>query len=74
MGALGRNAGASLRDSGYADMSKVAVMRALPARACELICLTPSTCEIACSMGSTISRSTAGGEAPGHPMETEMFG
>ena len=27
---------------------------------------TPSTCEIACSSGSTISRSTAGGEAPGH--------
>jgi len=50
------------------------VIRALPGRAWEEICLTPSTWEIACSIGSTISRSTAGGDAPGQLIETEMFG
>ena len=56
------------------DMSKVAVMRALPDRAEEAIDWTPSTWEMACSMGSTICRSMAGGEAPCQLIETEMFG
>src|SRR4051812_25040729 len=55
-------------------MSNVAVMGALPERAWDAIDCTPSTCDSACSMGSTILRSTAGGEGPGHDSETVKVG
>ena len=48
----------------------MAVIRALPERARDASDWTPSTCESACSMGSTIWRSTAGGDAPGQERDT----
>src|SRR5690348_8939336 len=56
------------------DMSKVAVMRPLPERACDASDCTPSTCDKACSIGSMIWRSTDEGDAPGHDSETVILG
>jgi hypothetical protein len=60
--------------STFRDMSNMAVTRALPCRDCDVICWMPSTCEMACSRGSVISRSTADGDAPGQLTETLMLG
>ncbi len=56
------------------EMSNVTVMRQEPDRACDWICWMPSTWESDCSSGSQISRSMAGGDAPGQLTETLMLG
>src|SRR6185312_14288356 len=56
------------------EMSKVAVMRAEPCLADEVISCTPVTCEIASSIGLMRPVSMSSGEAPGQETLTETVG
>ncbi len=54
--------------------SKMTMIDAKLSSACELMSSTPEMLEIASSMGSTISRSTPSGEAPGYGIEMATTG
>src|SRR5580658_3507620 len=56
------------------DRSNVAVMRAVPTLADDVIVMTPVTCDMASSMGLMIPVSTSSGEPPGQAMLTVIAG